>query len=132
VLSPGRVVVIGARPRAIDEERAWLASRGAAVEVVGATTDGLVALDEALDALAARGVRRLLVEGGARVVTSFLRARLVDRLHVEIATRILGAPGTVAIGALGVRTLDAAPRLANVSVERCGENMLLRGDVVHD
>lgn len=130
-LASGRVLVVGAEGRAEPSHRSWLASRGVDAEVVGANDEGLVDLREALDVLAARGVRRLLVEGGGRVVTSFLRARLVDRLHVEIAMRILGAKGTPTVGVLGVGALGETPALANVSIERCGDNLLVRGDVVH-
>src|SRR6185369_8891713 len=47
------------------------------------------------------GVRSLLVEGGAQVITSLLGAGLVDRIVVGTAPRIIGA-GTEAVGDLGV------------------------------
>ncbi|MCM3849693.1 dihydrofolate reductase family protein [Pseudonocardia sp. DR1-2] len=43
-----------------------------------------------LDDLAARGVRRLLVEGGGAVHTAFLTAGLVDELHVVVAPFFVG------------------------------------------
>ena len=66
---------------------------------------------------AARGVERLLVEGGAKVVTSFLRARRVDRLSIEIAMRLLGAPGTAMLG-LARRGCARAGALAHQRVGR--------------
>lgn len=127
----GRALVIGAEGRVIAEERGALESAGVAVAVAPSDPDGRVAIDGALAVLAARGVERLLVEGGSKVVTSFLRARRVDRMCIEIAMRLLGAPGTSMLGALAVGSLEQAPRLANVSVERLGENVLVRGDVVY-
>ncbi|WP_344613840.1 RibD family protein [Dactylosporangium salmoneum] len=44
----------------------------------------------ALDDLAARGVRRLLVEGGSTIHTTFLTAGLVDELHLVIAPFFVG------------------------------------------
>lgn len=44
-----------------------------------------------LDALSARGLRRVLVEGGARTVSHFLAAGCLDRLHVVVAPVILGS-----------------------------------------
>jgi diaminohydroxyphosphoribosylaminopyrimidine deaminase / 5-amino-6-(5-phosphoribosylamino)uracil reductase len=44
-----------------------------------------------LAALAARGFRRLLIEGGAQTVSSFLSAGCLDRLHVVVAPIILGS-----------------------------------------
>ena len=40
--------------------------------------------------LAARGVRRLLVEGGSEVLTQFLAAGLVDELHLVVAPFLVG------------------------------------------
>ena len=128
----GRALVIGAEGRTLDEERRTLEAAGAAVAVAPHDEDGRVSVEGALAILAERGVERLLVEGGSRVVTSFLRAKRVDRLCIEIAMRLLGAPGTPMVGALDVAVLVQAPHLANVVVERLGENVLVRGDVVYD
>ncbi|MFL6799949.1 MAG: RibD family protein [Xanthobacteraceae bacterium] len=45
-------------------------------------------------ALAARGLRRILIEGGADTVSRFLEARCLDRLHVMVAPSILGGGRT--------------------------------------
>lgn len=127
----GRVVVIGAEGRASREARAWLEARGADVFSVTPCPAGWVSLPHALRELRARGVERLLVEGGARVLTSFLRDKLVDHIQIEIATRLLGDPSLPALGALGITSLRGAIRIANARVEPAGENFLLRGDVVY-
>lgn len=44
-----------------------------------------------LDALARRGLHRILVEGGARTIARFIDANLVDRLHVAISPLIIGS-----------------------------------------
>jgi len=41
----------------------------------------------------------VLIEGGPRVLTSFLREGLADEVCVYIAPQILGAAGTACIGA---------------------------------
>jgi riboflavin-specific deaminase-like protein len=125
----GRVLVIGAEGRAPPERRAALESTGAEVAIVAAGDDGLVAPAAALEVLAQRSIERVLIEGGARILTSFFRARLVDRATIEIATSILGAPATPVLGQLGVDTLDHAPSLIDVSVERVGTHVLVTGDV---
>jgi len=56
--------------------------------------------------LAARGLRRLLIEGGPATVARFLEARCLDRLHVVVAPIILGG---------GRSSLDLAP------ITRCEE-----------
>jgi diaminohydroxyphosphoribosylaminopyrimidine deaminase/5-amino-6-(5-phosphoribosylamino)uracil reductase len=52
---------------------------------------GRIAPPAILAALAARGLRRVLIEGGADTVSRFLTAGCLDRLHVMIAPIILGA-----------------------------------------
>jgi riboflavin-specific deaminase-like protein len=62
------------------------------VEVVALTcTDDRIAPPDILAALAARGLRRVLIEGGADTVSRFLAARCLDRLHVVVAPIILGS-----------------------------------------
>jgi 5-amino-6-(5-phosphoribosylamino)uracil reductase/diaminohydroxyphosphoribosylaminopyrimidine deaminase/5-amino-6-(5-phosphoribosylamino)uracil reductase len=128
----GRVIVIGASGRASRDARKRLEDAGAEV-LIAEPTDGpqagMVSIPHALALLAECAVKTLLVEGGGRVLTSFFRARRVDRMEIELATCLLGAPGTPMLGALGVGAMEWAPRLANVSVERLGANVLLRGDV---
>ncbi len=53
--------------------------------------DGVIPPDAILRALGARGFRRILVEGGARTISAFMDAGLVDRLHVLVAPLILGS-----------------------------------------
>jgi len=51
---------------------------------------GLVDLHETLKQLAADGINSLIVEGGARVITSFIFERLVDQLVIFITPTIVG------------------------------------------
>lgn len=45
-----------------------------------------------LDDLGARGIQRLMVEGGGRIHTAFLAAGLVDEIHLAIAPILVGDP----------------------------------------
>ena len=84
---PG-TLVIGVRGRATPAAEARLADVGAEVRLVGPGDDGLVSLGEALAALSSWGVARLLVEGGACVLSSFLRHRLADDATIEIRSAL--------------------------------------------
>jgi riboflavin biosynthesis pyrimidine reductase len=59
--------------------------------------DGRIAPSTILTALAKRGLRRILIEGGAETVSCFLSAGCLDRLHVIVAPIIIGSgrPGFV-------------------------------------
>ncbi|PZQ16123.1 MAG: deaminase [Ancylobacter novellus] len=60
-------------------------------------TAGQIAPFDVVAALARRGLRRILVEGGADTVSRFVAAEAVDRLHVMVAPLIVGSgrPGLV-------------------------------------
>ena len=84
--------------------------------------DGCLAPKEIVAALAVRGLRRLLIEGGAHTVSAFLSAGALDRLHLCIAPLIIGS---------GPRGLDLPPidRLEEacrpgVSIHRLGKDVL--------
>ena len=66
---------------------AALAELGVEVVVTG---DVRVDLGGALSALAARGVERLMVEGGGTLVASLLEAGLVDELQLAVAPLVFG------------------------------------------
>jgi riboflavin-specific deaminase-like protein len=127
----GRVVVFGSAERAPGERRRLLEAAGADVCLTSADRGGRVALSEALDALGERGVERVLVEGGAKVLTSFLQAGLAQRAEIEVAPLWLGAPATPALGELGIAQLGHALRLEGVEVERLGQSVLVCGDIVY-
>lgn len=64
------------------------------VEIVALpAVDGQIAPSAIVSALADRGMRRMLIEGGANTVSRFLVAGCLDRLHVIVAPIILGGGG---------------------------------------
>jgi diaminohydroxyphosphoribosylaminopyrimidine deaminase/5-amino-6-(5-phosphoribosylamino)uracil reductase len=69
-------------------------------------TEGRLDPCDVLTGLAARGLRRILIEGGPGTIARFLDARCLDRLHVVVAPIILGG---------GRASLDLAP------ITRCDE-----------
>jgi GTP cyclohydrolase II len=119
-------VVITTGPSS-EERRAALRARSVGVHVVDAGPRG-VDLASALETLRGLGVGSLLVEGGARVITSFFAEKLVDRLVVGIAPTIMGA-GVEAVGDLGVARVTESIRLTNRSVHRAGGDLLVAADV---
>jgi riboflavin-specific deaminase-like protein len=62
-----------------------------------------------LEALRARGLRRVLVEGGGVTVSKFLESGLLDRLHVTVAPVLIGS-GRSGITLPVIETLDQALR----------------------
>jgi 5-amino-6-(5-phosphoribosylamino)uracil reductase/diaminohydroxyphosphoribosylaminopyrimidine deaminase/5-amino-6-(5-phosphoribosylamino)uracil reductase len=127
---PG-TLIIGVEGRAGADARSRLTDAGAQVHLVSADDQGLVSLPEALQAIRKWGVERLLVEGGARVLSSFLRHRLADEITIEIAPRLLGAPAVAALGEIGVSCLEHAVDLADAHVERAEASIVVRGRLAY-
>jgi 3,4-dihydroxy 2-butanone 4-phosphate synthase/GTP cyclohydrolase II len=107
--------------------REALRQRGVKVEVVPEAPGG-VDLAAGLERLLSLGIRCLLVEGGSRVLTSALRARLADRVVVAVAPVLLGA-GTDAVGDLGAGLVSDGLRLVDRSVHQIGPDLLVAGDL---
>lgn len=88
---------------------------------------GRVDLHDLLRKLAARGVVRLLVEGGAEVHRSFLSEGLADRLAVFLAPKIVGGDGLRWPAGPGAARMAEALGLEDVAVERLGRDILVTG-----
>ncbi len=78
------------------EKRKKLTEKGAEVLSVP-MKKGQSDLSYLLKQLSKRGIAQLLVEGGAKVITSFLKQRLADEIVIYIAPKILGKKGTAQI-----------------------------------
>ncbi|MEZ0065781.1 riboflavin-specific deaminase-like protein [Streptacidiphilus sp. MAP12-20] len=98
----------------------------AAAEVVGTGPE----LDPArvLDELAARGVRRLMIEGGGAIQTLFLTAGLVDEIQLAVAPFFVGDAGAPRFAPPGASPFpqDAAHRMTLLGAEVLGDLTVLR------
>lgn len=127
VLSDDAATLILCREDADPERRRALVAAGATVQEVAGAPDGLH-LGEVLRQLRGLGIESLLVEGGGRVITSMLRAAVVDRLVVSVSPTIVGV-GVEAVGPLGVDRVGDGIRLRNRRVFLAGDDVLLGFDI---
>lgn len=88
---------------------AWAATGATLIEAEA--PGGTLATRPALAALAARGLTRILCEGGGTLAASLLNDRLAGDLALYTAGLALGAEGRAALGALKLARLADAPRL---------------------
>jgi diaminohydroxyphosphoribosylaminopyrimidine deaminase / 5-amino-6-(5-phosphoribosylamino)uracil reductase len=88
-----------------------LGAAGAQVIRVAATAPPAPGLNlpAALQALAERGITRLLVEGGARVAASFVAAGLVDEFWLLRGPGEVGADGIAALNAMPLSSITQSP-----------------------
>lgn len=103
-------------PSAPEPRRRALEERGARVVRVPADGQGRVNLRTGLGLLRSLGITRLMIEGGARVITAVLAGGLADRVSVTIAARYVG----------GLRAYDAPLALALTDVR----HLVLGADVI--
>lgn len=108
------------------------AAAGQLREVIGGLADIVPLGEEAdfgalLDDLGARGIRRLMVEGGEHVHTQFLSQGLADELHLTIGGFFVADPAAPRFVTPGVRLpQDSAHRMRLAGVSQAGETAVLR------
>jgi diaminohydroxyphosphoribosylaminopyrimidine deaminase/5-amino-6-(5-phosphoribosylamino)uracil reductase len=81
------------------------------------------------EALAGEGLQKILVEGGGEVHASVLReAGLADEACVFVAPKIIGGRGAkTPVEGEGLATMAEALSLDRLSVERFGDDVMIRG-----
>ena len=124
---PGETLVAVATDSA--ETSAGLEAAGADVLALRGS-GGRVDLDAVISELGRREVTSVLVEGGGTLLGSLFDARLVDRVFAFVAPVVIGgelAPSPVE--GTGIERMADALRLANVRVERFGDDVAVIGDV---
>jgi diaminohydroxyphosphoribosylaminopyrimidine deaminase/5-amino-6-(5-phosphoribosylamino)uracil reductase len=110
--------VVAGREAATERE---VALRRVGVDVLRVDRMGeRLELRAVLEALAARGVTRLMVEGGPTVAASFAVADLVDELILFRSLNPIGADGIDALEGLALAQLTQGPHLQSRGVERLG------------
>ena len=80
-------------------------------------------LEAVLHTLSAQGITRLLVEGGAKVASSFLKAGLVDEFWLFQGMKSIGSDGVAALDGQQLETAIASGWLAD-ETERFGDDRL--------
>ncbi len=90
--------VIATTPACCSVAEQRLITAGADVVRLPASASRRVDLPALLTYLGERGVRSVMVEGGSRVIESFLRERLVDHIVVTIAMRYLAGKPVLPAG----------------------------------
>lgn len=108
-----------------DEEAASkLRQAGAEVVRVAADEAGHVDAGLALAELGHLGITRIMVEGGAILNGTLLRACLADRIACFRAPSLIGGDGKPAFGDLGVEKIEDMPAFAPMAREIIGDETL--------
>jgi GTP cyclohydrolase II len=119
--------IVATTPLAPEERAAEIRARGGEVLRTKADADGHVDLGGLLARLRADGIRSLLIEGGRGIITTALRERLVDRLTVCIAPKVIGE-GIAAVGDLHIDRLRDAMTFERAGFIACGGDVVFYGE----
>lgn len=90
-----------------------------------------VDLTKLMTLLEKRGVRTLLVEGGSKVIWSFLRSKIADEVNIFVGSMVIGGDESpTAAGGEGAENERAIVALRLSSARVLGGGVLLRYEVV--
>jgi len=118
----------------LSQKRCWvLSSRQSdpewdeSLEVITLRGDaeGRVCLHTALEVLWQRGIRSLMVEGGANVITAFLREQLADAIVLTVAPTIVG--GYKAVGEFASK--GHLPGISPLFTARMADDLIMWGQL---
>jgi diaminohydroxyphosphoribosylaminopyrimidine deaminase/5-amino-6-(5-phosphoribosylamino)uracil reductase len=119
-----RTLVATSQRAPLDKQR-QLESQGVEILRLPSYADGRVNIEALLAALGTRGVADLLVEGGATLSATLLQRRLIDKVVVFIAPKIIGGDGINVVAAFGVDTMADALQLYGMTSQSVGEDVML-------
>ena len=120
--------IIACTAAAPAERMRRVAATGVAVWTLPADPSGRVDLPALLKRMAESKLISLLVEGGAAVISAFLRLRLADRVAVFVSPKVLGS-GLNAFQDFGVAALADALLITDVRNKKVGSDILITGRI---
>ncbi len=118
--------LIVATSRAEPKNLENLRENGATVLQIEADARGQILWPALLKQLFALGLTSVLIEGGARVAGSAIRAGAVQKVAFFVAPLLMGA-GKSALSGFEIEDLALAPRLKEPRVEVLGDDVLVEG-----
>jgi len=123
----GKQVIIATSPGASKVREMKLVEGGARVVRIPEASSGGINLTELFRWLRENHVNSLMIEGGAKVISSVLTERLGDQLVLTIAPKFFGRNGVNAVEDLNCIRPTSIPCLAHVEYEQLGDDMLVWG-----
>jgi len=127
IFKTGAGVIVATTAKAPAGRAAALARRGAEVITVK-EKNGQVNLRDLLRKLARAEISSVMVEGGPQIITSLFEGRLVDKLTVFIAPKLIGGDNAPAlIGGKGIQLMKNAVSLSDITFKRFGGDIMIEG-----
>ncbi|WP_222862821.1 bifunctional diaminohydroxyphosphoribosylaminopyrimidine deaminase/5-amino-6-(5-phosphoribosylamino)uracil reductase RibD [Geothermobacter ehrlichii] len=127
----GAGVIIATTPQADPQRIRALEAAGAEILICDEIEGQGVDPKSLLRALAEREIMHLMLEGGATLNRSLLKARLIDRVRLYVAPVLFGGDdGAGLFSGPDVGYIRAAHRLRYHRVDRVGSDLLIEGEML--
>ena len=125
-LSMGKILVF-TRPDAPAKKIEALTRKGVEVTAIPSASGGLN-LNNVLFDLGKREIAGLLVEGGGRLVTSFLEAGLADKIFLTLSPKLIGGNEAPSFfEGEGIRNIGDALKVHKISYIKIGDEVIVEG-----
>ena len=105
-----------------DDKASQIREKGGEIISIAQNDNGRCDLNKLLEELSKRNIQRLMVEGGAKIISSFLRENLADEIVTYIAPKLFAGKGDVNI----TKELDSIENILDLFYT---ETALFDGDV---
>ncbi len=84
-------------------------------------------LSQLLYKLGKKEITSLLIEGGSKIFTEFLQARVINKFHLFSAPIFLGNAGIPFLQDLQINSIKAAVKLQSIKIDKLEKNVLWTG-----
>lgn len=120
--------IIATTAKADRKKQAIFQNMGVEVLEVDEDKQGHVDMKKLISTLGVKNIASLLVEGGASIITAFLKTVLADEVIIIISPKIIGK-GMEAIGDLAIHRMDDAMILEQKKMMRKGDDLIIVGKI---
>ncbi len=128
--SPAPVIIATTRFAPRKKVLSWR-KKGISV-IMAKDRQGRVDLKDLFKQLAGQGISHILIEGGGEVIASALKQKLVDKMYVVVSPKIIGGRNApTSIGGEGIKRINQAAGLKDITFRRLGPDLLIEGKPVH-
>ena len=117
-------LIVATTSRASKKNIEKLQQKGVTV-IVAKINKGMVDLEDLMKQLGKMEITSVMVEGGAELNSSAIKAGIADKILIFTAPKIIGNNGLGGIGNLGISRIDKAINLKDPEFRKVGKDMLI-------
>ncbi|MEA3471648.1 MAG: bifunctional diaminohydroxyphosphoribosylaminopyrimidine deaminase/5-amino-6-(5-phosphoribosylamino)uracil reductase RibD, partial [Thermodesulfobacteriota bacterium] len=122
--------LIAVTSQSSEKKRSHFNKREIETIIIDEDSENRVNLGKLLIEMGKREISSVLVEGGANIITSFLKEGIPDRIVIITAPKILGR-GIEAVGDLGIQKVDDSIRLVLKRIMKKGDDIITDLRITH-